>query len=247
MIDLTELINLVDLHTHILPGLDDGAESLSDAQRMLEIADRDGITRLFATPHFMAGWFEPSPVEIQAGVEQLNQYAKIKGLKVQVLSGMEVALSPEVPALLQQGRLLTLNNEGRYLLLELPASDIPLYTEGLLFDLQLRGITPVLAHPERNRLIEENPKRLKRMVERGVLVQITGDSVLGKFGRKTRQTAYDLLKAGLVHGLGSDAHSSRHRPPVLKEAAEQIAKLIGPEKTSRLIRADAIGTTPEKK
>lgn len=235
---------MIDLHTHILPGLDDGATSLSEAQRMLEIAAGDGITKLLATPHFMAGWFEPEPAQILAGVEQLNQYAIAKGLQIRVLPGMEVALSPEVPTLLQKGRLLTLNGQGQYLLLELPVGDIPFYTESLLFELQLKGITPVLAHPERNRLVEENPRRLKEMVMRGALVQITGDSILGKFGRRTRKAAQELAKAGLVHALGSDAHSSQHRPPVLKPAAAALAKLLGPEKTDIITRADKLGTFP---
>ena len=231
---------MFDLHTHILPQIDDGAASWEEAYQMLEIAANDGITLLAATPHFMEGWFMPPPAEIKAGVEHLNQYADQHGLKIQVLPGMEVALSPEIPRWLKENRLLTLNDEGKYLLVELPANEVPIYTASILFELQLRGIKPILAHPERNRAIADNPAWLLEQVQHGALTQITAGSLLGRFGKKTQRIAQELLSAGAVHGLGSDAHSGRHRTPTLRTAVERITKLMSPESSRRLAQAETI-------
>jgi protein-tyrosine phosphatase len=232
---------LIDLHTHILPGLDDGSSSLQESQQMLEIAAADGISVLFATPHFMEGWFQPSPEIILSEVQQLNDYAIEKGLPIRVMPGMEVALCQEIPRWLGDGRLLTLNGQGKHLLVELPANEIPNYTEPLLFELQLMGITPILAHPERNRIVGENPSWISRLVERGVLVQITGDSLLGRFGKRTLQTARQLLNLGVVHGLGSDAHSSRHRVPILSKAKSEVFNILSPYKVAGILRPDFLG------
>lgn len=231
---------MFDLHTHILPQIDDGAASWAEAYQMLEIAAKDGIKVLAATPHFLEGWFTPTPAEIKAGVERLNQYAQQQGLPIRVIPGMEVALCPDIPRLFQANRLLTLNDEGQYLLVELPANEVPIYTESLLFELQLMGITPVLAHPERNRVIADNPAWLLDQVKRGVLVQLTADSLLGRFGKNTRQISQELLRAGVVHGLGSDAHSSEHRTPTLKAATAKMTELLGREVSHRLAIADII-------
>lgn len=218
---------LFDLHAHIIPGIDDGASSWDEAYAMLEIAAADGISIIAATPHFIEGWFEPSPEEVLEGTTRLNQYAREKGLPIQVIPGMEVGVSLDIPRWLEEGKLLTFNQEGKYLLVELPSQEIPLYLEELLFQLQLSGVTPVIAHPERNRGIAENPQRLQAVVERGALAQITGDSLLGRFGKAARKTALELLQAGIVHGLGSDAHSDIHRKPKLTAAVQNVIDLVG--------------------
>lgn len=240
--DMGRKSTLIDLHAHILPGLDDGASCWEEAEEMLEIADRDGIARLAATPHFIEGGFEPDRREIMEGVERLNRYAERRGLAVRVMPGMEVALSPAIPGWLREGRLLTLNDEGRHLLLEMPVIELPFYTDTLLFELQLMGIVPVLAHPERNRAIQQNPAWLIEAVERGVLVQITADSLLGAFGRSAMRAAGELLNAGAVHALGSDAHSSQRRTPTLSAAAARLDRLLGRERTKILLKAGSIVT-----
>jgi len=231
---------LIDLHTHILPGFDDGAQSWPEARQMLEIAEREGIRLLFATPHFIETVSEPKPEEIAAGVAALNRYAQLKGLAIRVLPGLEAALSPALPELVAAGRLIAQNREDRLLLVELPALELPPYTDQVLFQLQLAGVTPVLAHPERNRRLLAEPWWLEDAVSRGIKIQITADSLLGRFGRQVQKASERMLAEGLVHGLGSDAHSPRHRSPRLREAALRLIKLLGKERARAIVRAEAL-------
>ena len=134
---------------------------------------------------------------------------------MEVLPGAEYRLEPDLPERLPRGGLLTLNDAGRHLLVELPGAFLPPYTERVLYELQLLGVTPVIAHPERNAAVARNPAFLRRLVSRGMLVQVTADSVTGRFGREARHLALSLLKEGLAHLVASDAHYLNGRPPVL--------------------------------
>ena len=231
---------MIDLHAHILPQLDDGAASEKEAREMAAIAAQCGITCLVATPHFIEGSFEPSPGAILEKVQRLNAFAREQGLNITILPGMEVALNPRIPQWLEGKRLLTLGGTSRCLLLEMPVMEIPPYTDALLFQLQIKGIIPVLAHPERCRPLSENPAWLLEAVKRGARVQITGDSLAGRFGKTVQRVASFLAEAGAVHALGSDAHSSRDRRPDLRRAARVLEEMLGKQRAATILRAEAL-------
>ncbi len=218
---------LIDLHTHILPARDDGVRDMEQAIAMAKIAVNDGITMLAATPHVITGKVDNSRADILNAVTELNQILAGKKIPLQVLPGAEYRLEPDLPRRLAAGELLTINNTGRYLLVELPASMIPDYTARVLYDLQLQGITPILAHPERNIGFARETKVLADFVSRGILAQITAASITGQFGKSAGKTTRQLLALGCVHLIASDAHSPQGRPPILSRAALELERMAG--------------------
>lgn len=199
---------MIDLHAHILPGIDDGACSMAESLRMAAAYLSGGTDTVVATPHFIQGGFEPEPAAIIAGVAALKQNLAAQGSGLVLLPGMEVEMCFEVPELLRQGKLLTINAGGKYLLLELPFTSIPPCTRQVIYQLGLMGITTLLAHPERNREISRRPVLVDELVQAGALTQINGGSFLGHFGPEVKRAAYELLHKGHVHLVAGDAHQA---------------------------------------
>jgi protein-tyrosine phosphatase len=213
---------VIDLHCHILPGLDDGPVNFDFSVAMARTAAEAGINVVVATPHIRSD-YQVDPGQIEAGVEALNEALAAEDVQLLVLAGGEVAL-PKA-AELDDSVLRTLClGSGDYLLVESPyrSSDIDL--EGIVSDVQSRGFRPILAHPERCPIFQRDPDRLARLVNSGVLCSITASSLGGGFGNTVRRFAIELLYDGLVHDVASDAHDHLHRPPNLLggfESAEQ--------------------------
>lgn len=221
---------LFDLHTHLLPGLDDGAESWEEALVLAREAwEAGGISRLVLTPHWLEGVYVHRPEGIRESCAQLAALLARAGIPLDLLPGAEVHLTPDVPALVRAGELLTLGGHGRHLLLELPLSGLPGYTEQAIFDLALQGVTAILAHPERNAALARSPQRVFDLVGRGALVQLNAGSLFGRYGRTTRQAAEYLVRHRLVHFLGSDAHASPGYFADFAAACRRLADLAGEE------------------
>lgn len=225
---------MIDLHAHILPGFDDGAPDLGEALSMARLAAEDGIAALVATPHVIEGRYRAEKGEILFAVEQLNNELCRYGVPLRILPGAEYRLEPDLPERLARGELLTLNDGGRYLLVELPSALVPPYAERALYELQLQGITPIVAHPERNAAFCRRPDLLQALVSRGVPAQLTAGSLTGMFGREIAKAAFSFLEHGLVHLLASDAHSSAGRPPVLSLALREVERRLGRAEAFRL-------------
>jgi len=215
----------VDFHTHLLPGLDDGVQDWPEALALLQQAAADGVAALVLTPHFWPGVYQPEPARIDQQLAKLREQVNSAGLALELYAGVEAYITPDLPQLVKSGAVRSL--AGTYLLVELPAHDYPEYVENVLFRLQTQGITPILAHPERNAYLAENREKLFLLAERGVFFQINAGSLTGLFGTRARRAAAFWLSAGLIHFLGSDAHS-RHRPSVLSPAVAEITKIAGP-------------------
>lgn len=227
---------MIDLHTHILPGLDDGAQSMAESLGMARIAVADGIHTVVATPHFNPdakfGW-----AEVLAAVDAVRQALTEAQVALRVLPGAELMISPEIPQFVGKDGAYTING-SRYVLVELPLQQYPLYTEHVLFELQLKGLTPILAHPERNSRIQGNLDILGRMVQRGALVQVTTSSLLGDFGGRMRQAAEAILNHRMGHIIASDAHSPEQRPPALAAARSRAARVVGEDRATALVSTD---------
>lgn len=218
---------MIDLHAHILPGIDDGASDLAMALDMLTVAAEDGITGIAATPHFIQGSFAPPGPEVRAGVERLAREAEARGIAIAIHPGHEVRAAAGLVERIRSGEVLALDPRGRYLLLEMPGSSVPEWMDRLVFELEVAGITPVLAHPERNTGIIRDPMRLHALIENGCRTQITAGSLLGHFGKHAAETARALLEHDMVHVVASDAHDNRFRTPSLSAARVIVAEAAG--------------------
>ena len=213
---------MVDLHCHILPGLDDGPSTLEAAVDLGRAAAAAGVDTVVATPHVREDY--PFPIAlIDERVDAVRSALGRAGIPLRILSGGELALSmiPE----LDDGHLARLClGEGRYLLVESPYTQAPSLLETALFDLQLRGFRPLLAHPERSVNFLRDPDRLERLVEKGVLCSVTAMSVAGAFGDTIRDFTSRLFAAGAVHNVASDAHDAARRGPGFDAALEELEK-----------------------
>lgn len=226
---------MIDLHTHILPHLDDGAQSLEDSLDMAKVAWEDGVRTIVATPHgaeLARAW---TLAEAEAMVDELQRGLERLQIPIKVLPGLENFIEPQLAHRLEDGHALTLNG-SRYCLLELPLQQYPLYTEEALFQLQLRGFVPVLAHPERNSAIQRDHTLLERLVERGMLAQVTVASLLGHYGASAKKSAEAFIERNLVHIIASDAHSSHGpRAPLLSPGVAAAARIVGKERAMSMV------------
>ncbi len=217
---------MFDLHTHIIPGIDDGAENLEISKAMLELAVSHGTQGLAVTPHVVEGGWLPDWEEIVAGCTLLRKVSEESGYHLNIYPGAEVALNMDILNRITGPGPYCING-GSYLLTELPALEIPPYTEDFFFMLQARGITPILAHPERNPAVARDLERLEEWVRRGVLIQLNAPSLNGRLGKEVAATAEYLVTRGIVHVIGSDAHGINSRRPILSEAAQKLRALVG--------------------
>jgi len=219
---------LIDIHAHILPGLDDGAKDLEISLEMARVAAADGIRQIIATPHVISEGFPNRREQIMAALLHFRQALQQEQIPLEILPGGEYRLEADLPRRLKQGEIVTLNDCGCYRLIELPGSILPPFFEQVMYEIQLQGITPIIAHPERNQVIMENPKILKELTDRGILAQITAASMIGDFGKETKKSAWQLIKQGSAHFIASDSHyHSGRRSPRLSDAFAEVRKQAG--------------------
>ena len=223
---------MIDLHSHILPGVDDGVTTLEEARALACAALADGATAIAATPHVRDD-FPTSAARMEEGVAALRQDFAQEGIGLEVLTGGELSLE-RLPLLdADELRRFTLAGSGRYVLVEFPYTGWPLALESALHDLGAAGLTALLAHPERNRAVQEQPQRLERAIGAGALVQVTASSVDGRGGTAARTAARQLLELGFVHVVASDAHSPAVREAGLAAAAAAVGD---PELAAHLVQ-----------
>jgi protein-tyrosine phosphatase len=226
------LDGVVDLHSHILPGVDDGARSLQESVEIAIAAAHDGTTVMAATPHLRDD-FPTAVATMERLVLELNEVLREKGIELQILGGAEIAI-PRLQTLdADELRRLGLGGNPHYLLVEFPYFGWPLSLETEIWTLKRHGITPVLAHPERNPQVQEASARIAPLVTAGALVQLTAASVDGRLGRGNRRTAQELIAAGHAHLIASDAHWPGLRKAGISAAA---AALRDPELARWLTR-----------
>lgn len=218
--------NMVDIHCHLLPNVDDGPKSWEESLEMARLAVGDGIRVAVTTPHWIQGTkWDPYPEEIKDKVRELNERLKEEKIPLTVLSGMEVAIAENLPELVSSGRILPLG-ESNYLLVELPVISLPLGVEEIIFGLKTIGISPILAHPERNKEIQKNPKRVLELARTGASMQITAGSFCGYFGERAQRCALELAKFGAVNAIASDAHNVDNRPPIVTDGLRVLEQCM---------------------
>ncbi|MRX73007.1 tyrosine protein phosphatase [Bacillus lacus] len=217
---------MIDIHSHILPKLDDGAQTMEDSLTMAKAAVAEGISSIIATPHHQNGRYNNNRRNILESTDTLNKTLLQENIPLKVLPGMETRIYGEIVEDLENSQILSLNHSN-YLFIELPSDSVPRYTEKVLYDIQLRGYTPIIVHPERNAGITENPDKLYNLVKKGALTQITASSVCGYFGKNIKKFSHQLIEANLTHFIASDAHNISNRTFKLTEAMDIIHKEYG--------------------
>ena len=221
---------MFDLHSHILPGLDDGAKTLDESMAMLRVAASDGIRGMAATPHAKDVREAGVLLRVCEYVDTLNGLAGEEGLDIRVYVGMENHLTRDLPDLVETGAAFPYNS-GPYILVELPFDSLPDYTDETLTRLQGQGFTPVIAHPERQVDIMNNPSIMEGFTERGMLGQVTSTCILCRFGAEAREAAETLLRNGWVHVISTDCHRpTGPRAPRMAEAVIEAERIVGAEK-----------------
>jgi protein-tyrosine phosphatase len=276
------MMEMIDLHAHILPRLDDGAGSLEESVEMCRISYKDGVRTIVATPHILPGVYRNNRSTILAKTKELNEAIAECGLRLpagqagnaelgwqtphansehsssnhselpafaetlragrrtpnsefRILPGADVHFSPNLLQLCENGEIVTVNDGGRYLMVEFDFQSLPYRGEEVLFQLISHGIIPVITHPERNLEIARTPKRYYKMIKMGCLGQVTAMSLTGEFGPEMKRVAEGLLAHRLVHFIASDTHSVHERPPVLSPAVREAEKRVGTEEAWRMV------------
>lgn len=202
---------MIDMHTHLLFGVDDGPPNIEETIALVKKAQEEGITDMICTSHASHPQFDVQRSEVLSQILLLKDVIREAGLEMKLHPGQEIRLTENIIEKLDKGELLTLAN-SRYLLLELPSQTIPVYTVKIIQALLEREIIPIIAHPERNRAIAQNPQRLERLVRHGAAAQITASSISGHFGKSIQRLSLQLIEANLVHAYGSDVHNLKTRP-----------------------------------
>src|SRR5699024_9113399 len=201
--------SMIDIHCHILPGMDDGPRSLAESLAMAKEAARQGITKIIATPHHDNGSFTNPANNIIGAADYLHAKVQNENIPVDILPGQVTRLHGDILRDIKAGIILPLNEMSRYVLIELPDNHIPEYTSQLLFDMQIAGYKPIIAHPERHEEFHDNPDKLYRLVKSGVITQAATASVIVNAGKKVQKFTLKLLEANLIHCITSNAHHSK--------------------------------------
>jgi len=254
---------MIDLHTHILPGLDDGVKTLEESIKMCWMSFRDGVRTIVATPHTLNGLYLNDRDIILKKVDELNEALIHCGMRIsdcgiknskseidfssinsefripnsefRILPGSDVRLCENTLSHLDQGKVMTISDSKKYLFLEFPFQGIPHQAEEIIFQVMQRGMIPIITHPERNIELGQRPRRYYEMIRKGCLGQVTAMSLTGELGPRIKQVAERLLTNRLIHFIASDAHSLDGRPPILSEAVRVAGKIVGKEEAQKMV------------
>jgi protein-tyrosine phosphatase len=225
---------MIDLHVHLLPGVDDGPATLEQSLALARVLVQEGVHTCVATPHYNDQYPQRSATDILSRVATLQEVLIQQQIPLQIRAGHEVLIKPGLVDDLRTGRIATLNG-GRYVLLELWTTTWLPETARVIFELRAAGYIPVLAHPERYCTLQDDPRRVVALRSQGVLMQVTIGSLIGMQGRSAQRCASTLLKKDLVDCLASDAHSLGQRRPAILASLRTLNRLVKPEKLHQLL------------
>jgi protein-tyrosine phosphatase len=225
---------MIDLHCHILPGLDDGASDLSVSANMAKAFVADGVSVVACTPHILPGLYQNSGPQIRQAAAQLQQHLDREGIPLRLVTGADNHVTPSFVTELKSGHLLSLA-DTRYVLVEPPHHVAPPRLEDLFFSLLVAGYVPILTHPERLTWIQSQYQVIQRLVHAGTWMQVTAGSLSGAFGRSPRYWGERMLDEGCIHILATDAHDVNRRPPNLSQGRELAAKRVGNTEAQHLV------------
>lgn len=228
---------MIDIHCHLLPEIDDGPQSMAEALILVNFAIKNGIKKAVVTPHIHPGRYENNLDIIQKNFLHFKEVLESLGSDIEIGMAAEVRVCPEIISMLLQGQIPFLGEfEGyKIILLEFPHSHIPPGSDKLVKHLLNQGIKPLIAHPERNKDVMNDLKKITPFVEMGCLLQITAGSIAGKFGDSCYESAKELLIRNWVSVIATDAHNEMHRPPDLKQGFKAAELIMGSDKAQELV------------
>jgi protein-tyrosine phosphatase len=227
---------LIDIHHHCLPGVDDGPASVEEALEQCRLSFQNGIQTIIATPHVLRGeWVNDSPLRLRALADGLNE--RLHGEPL-VLLGCEYFFGHDILQRIDSPDSFPRLARSRYLLIEFSSTSVPQMVDDVFYQLQLRRLTPVIAHPERNQVFQGDTRRLTELVAKGAKTQLTAGSLTGKFGEAARDAGRRWLDEELVHFVATDAHNTDRRRPEASEAIEEIRRRWGADRVEALTRAN---------
>ena len=225
---MDEIEPFVDIHCHLIPDIDDGAKSWDESLAMAQMAVADGTSTAICTPHQLGSYAHNGGAYIQSRTLELQRFLLRHGVPLQVLPGADVRLEPDLVLRVQRGEVLSLGDRRKHVLLELPpGGQAPLLD--LIDTMAQHGLTAVVSHPDRNQGLLREPRGVQALVDRGCLMQVTADSILGTFGSRCQEFVEQLLADGNLHFVATDAHGQRSRRPLLRRAFERVRQLAGTE------------------
>lgn len=238
---------MIDLHCHILPGVDDGSPDIETSLKLAEVAVEQGITHMLLTPHHMDGDYLNHKADVIEKTTAFQKALDHNQIRLTVFPGQEVHITGELIQATDRDDILFADESNRYLILELPHNEVPEYTEKMLFALQTRGITPILVHPERNQGFMQDPDKLYEFVSQGCITQLTASSYVGVFGEHVQKFTEQIIDAGLGFVFASDAHNLKGRNFKMAQAFEKLEKNKGKrfveiyqENAKRIINGDDV-------
>jgi len=228
---------MIDIHSHILPNIDDGARSVDEALTMLKIAIDSGVTTQVLTPHIHLGKFDNTKEAIEQAFTQFRDTVDATNLPIKLLLGAECRIGPEIMQLVNQDAIPYLGEvEGKKtFLLEFPRTEVPFGSDNLVHWLLSKNYLPIIVHPERNSTFLNNRQKLQVFIDLGCPLQITASSITGKFGDDVQQMTEELLVAGNVTAIASDCHNLKGRAPDLLAGFEQAITIVGEQQASTLV------------
>ncbi|KZL89714.1 tyrosine-protein phosphatase [Clostridium magnum] len=215
---------MIDIHSHILPRIDDGAKDIDTTLNMLQIAIDNGTAKIVATPHYRTGYFENTYEDVKKAVDEVNSVIIDKAMDIQVVIGQEIFLDNHTMGNYKKEVVGCIGNT-EYMLIELSMDVLPKNAIDIIYELKLKGIRPIIAHPERYNYIIEKPSIINDFIEEGCLFQINGGSITGLFGKKVQKTSEVLIQHGVCDFIASDAHSTGRRCPGINEAFKVLESL----------------------
>lgn len=228
---------MIDIHCHILPGLDDGAHSLQQAVEMAKIAAEDGIDKIIATPHLYRGSFPPFDLPlIEKRCRELEISLHSVGIALKIYPGAEVHISHQILDEIKKHEKYLVLNQSSYMLLEFPSGHVFSGAKNLFFELMGMGINPIIAHPERNHSFIENPELLFDLISMGTLAQANTGSFTGVYGRKVQMTAERFLNCGLFQFISSDGHNCTRLAPRLSDMQKLVVERLGEVEADALFK-----------
>ncbi len=219
---------MIDIHTHILPGIDDGARNEEQVLALARAAQLEGITDIVATPHHANGAYWNIAADVRELTRRTGELLQQHGIPIALHPGQEIRVHAELLDNWEKRELLTLADTP-YMLLEMPTAEIPSGMAELVYELTLQGVRPVIAHPERNEQAMREPVLLEELISLGAWGQVTTHSLLGLYGRSIEKASWSMMRSGLVHLVSSDAHHAERRGFRLAAAYAAIAERLGEE------------------
>lgn len=224
---------MIDIHSHIIPNVDDGARSVEETFNILKEAQEAGFTDVILTSHFLLNYYETNVQELIFWKEKLQEVLKKQGTKINLHSGMEIYITNQMEELLENKKILTLAN-SRYMLIELPLATNVKYFDYVVYYLEAKGIKPIIAHPERYKCVQKDPDIVEEYIEKGCLIQCNYGSIVNLYGREAEKTIKTILKKNQVHFLGSDVHRENGTYLIILDAIKKIRKIIGENKINEI-------------